>query len=90
MCDPDLAAQARAINSMVGGTAGLNGDVRPVVVVEMAGENAEECANIFLQHDYLLMSAHDPVSADGVTDDISDLWDVLAIPREKFAQFIGR
>jgi FkbM family methyltransferase len=72
------------------GASKMLADVRPVVVVEMAGENAEECANIFLQHDYLLMSAYGPVSADGVTDDISELWDVLAIPREKFAQFIGR
>lgn len=72
------------------GAGKLLSDVRPVIIIEMAAENAAECSAIFASHDYVTMSAYDPVSAEGAVTDISELWDVLAIPRERLSQLIGK
>jgi FkbM family methyltransferase len=89
---PDFVkCDAEGAESMIlRGAPRLLGEARPVIVIEMARENAEECAAIFARHDYVTMSAYEPVAVESAVSDISDLWDVLAIPREKLAAFVGR
>lgn len=72
------------------GAKRLLAEVRPVIIIETASENAQECAAIFHDHDSLLMSAYQPVRAEGAVTDIAELWDVLAIPREKVPEYSGR
>lgn len=71
------------------GAARLLAEVRPVIIIEMPAENAQECADIFRANDYVMTSSYTPVDPAQLVDDISDVWDVLAIPREKLAGLVG-
>jgi FkbM family methyltransferase len=72
------------------GASRLLADIRPVWVIEMPNANAEACAALFKANDYVMLSSYPKVSRGGIVDDIHDVWDVLAIPAEKFDQFEGR
>ncbi len=61
--------------------------VRPVIIVEMPNEHADGCADIFRKNDYLMFSSYTPVDPAKAVDDIHDVWDVLAIPREKIERY---
>lgn len=72
-----------------GGTR-LLAEARPVIVIEMPNENADACGAIFKANDYVTMSSYGTVDAANIVDDIHDVWDVLAIPREKLAGLVGK
>lgn len=68
----------------------LLGETRPVIVIEMPNENAAACASIFLDNDYKLFSAYQPIDPDAAITNIEDVWEVLAIPSEKVLEYRGR
>jgi FkbM family methyltransferase len=68
----------------------LLSEVRPVIVIEMPAINAQACADIFRANNYVMMSSYQRVDPANAIDDISDAWDVLAIPEEKLADMVGR
>jgi hypothetical protein len=72
------------------GASRLLAEIRPVWVIEMPNDNADACAALFKANDYVMLSSYPKVSRSGIVDDIHDVWDVLAIPAEKFDQFEGR
>ncbi len=72
------------------GAVKLLNDVRPVIIVEMPNEHADECAAIFAAAGYLMFSSYDPVDPAKAVTDIHDVWDVLAIPKEKLTDYAGR
>jgi FkbM family methyltransferase len=63
---------------------------RPLIVIEMPNENADRCAEIFRANRYVMMSSYTKVDRAHLVDDIHNVWDVLAIPEEKFESYIGR
>lgn len=65
-------------------------EARPAVVIEMPNENAAACHAIFERNDYVMMSSYTPVDPAKLLDAIFDVWDVLAIPREKLADYVGK
>ena len=72
------------------GATRLLREVRPVIVIEMPKENAEACATIFRENDYVMTSAYAKVGTAAMVDDISETWDVLALPRERLDQLMGK
>jgi FkbM family methyltransferase len=72
------------------GGARLLSEIRPAIIIEMPNENAVRCAEIFKANGYLTMSATAPVTREGVVEDIHNVWDVLAIPQEKFEAWLGK
>jgi FkbM family methyltransferase len=72
------------------GATKLLNEVRPVIIVEMPNEHADDCAAIFQAAGYLMFRSYDPVDPAKAVTDIHDIWDVLAIPHEKLADYAGR
>lgn len=72
------------------GATRLLREARPVIIMEMPNENADRCAAIFKANDYVMTSSYTKVDAAKLVEDIHDVWDVLAIPREKLDAYIGR
>lgn len=72
------------------GATRLLGEVRPLVVIEMCKENAEESAAILHANDYAMFSAYVPIDPADALERIDSAWDVLAIPREKVEAYVGR
>lgn len=72
------------------GATRLLAEARPAIVIEVSGVNGPGCAEIFRANRYVMMSAYPKVDRAGIVDDISDVWDVLAIPEEKLDQYLGR
>lgn len=62
---------------------------RPVINMEMPRENAEYCMQRFLANDYATFSAYDAVDPDKELHRL-DIWEILAIPREKIATMAGK
>ncbi len=63
---------------------------RPAIIIEMPNENADACAAHFKKNDYFMCSAYQSVDQAKEIEDIHDVWDVLAIPREKIEHFAGK
>lgn len=72
------------------GATRILAEARPVIVIEMPNENADACQAILRANDYVAMSAYCPVDPAKLVTDLHDVWDVLAIPREKLPGMIGR
>ena len=72
------------------GATRLLREARPVIIIEMPNENADACAAIFKANDYVMTSSYEKVDPTKLVDDIHDVWDVLAIPKEKLDDYIGR
>ncbi len=72
------------------GATRLLAETRPAIVIEMPNENAPACAAIFRANDYALFRAYDPVDPAAEITAIDDVWEVLAIPREKLGAYTGR
>jgi FkbM family methyltransferase len=71
------------------GATRLLAEIRPVIIIEMPAENAKACADIFRANEYVMTSSYTPVDPTKLVDDISETWDVLAIPKEKLAGLVG-
>ncbi len=69
------------------GAPALLSKIRPAIVVEMPNEHARACAEIFRRNNYLLFSAYARVETKHALDDIKDVWDVLAIPKESLDHY---
>lgn len=72
------------------GATRILAEARPVMVIEMANENADACAAIFRANNYVTMSAYHAIDPAKIVDDLRDVWDVLAIPREKLSGMVGK
>jgi len=72
------------------GATKLLKEVRPLINIEMPRQNAEYCKSVFLQNDYVTFSAYDPVTPGKELTALDEIWEVLAIPREKVTAFVGR
>lgn len=72
------------------GATRLLAEARPVIVIEVDGANAKGCAAIFRANNYAMLSAYAPVDPAKAVEEIGEIWDLLAIPREKLAAMKGR
>lgn len=72
------------------GSNKLLSEVRPVIVIEMPSENAVACTEIFHRNGYSLFNSYKPVDPAAKLAGTQGVWDVLAIPDEKVADYAGR
>lgn len=75
---------------ILSGAHELLSKVRPLIVIEMPKENALRSKEIFTEYNCVTFSSYEVIRAEDELDDILSAWDVLAIPRESIARFIGR
>lgn len=88
---PDLVkCDAEGVeDKILSGSARLLSDIRPVIIIEIAGTTAAACLSILAANDYHCFSAYAPVQPNERLSDLGGAWDVVAIPAEKVAAFTG-
>lgn len=72
------------------GASKLLTDYRPLLMVEVAVENASACTAIFHAHEYVIVPSGAKISRDNIIPSVADAWEVIAVPREKLGDYSGR
>jgi len=67
----------------------LLGGKRPLLIMEVPGENSAACTELLHGHDYALFAADRPINPAEALQHIGDAWEIVAIPRERVSHWTG-
>ena len=67
----------------------LLGEKRPLLIMEVPGENSAACTELLQGHDYTLFAADRPIHPAGALQHIGDAWEIVAVPCERVSHWTG-